>query len=50
MYETIISIVIIVVLIVVNGIFSMSELAVVSSRKGKLQKMYNDGKKHAKPL
>ena len=47
MYETIISIVIIVVLIVVNGIFSMSELAVVSSRKGKLQKMYNDGKKHA---
>ena len=48
MYETIISIVIIVVLIVVNGIFSMSELAVVSSRKGKLQKMYNDGKKHAK--
>lgn len=48
MYETIISIVIIVVLIVVNGIFSMSELAVVSSRKGKLQKMYNNGKKHAK--
>ena len=48
MYETIISIVIIVVLIVVNGIFSMSELAVVSSRKGKHQKMYNDGKKHAK--
>lgn len=48
MYKTIISIVIIVVLIVVNGIFSMSELAVVSSRKGKLQKMYNDGKKHAK--
>lgn len=48
MYDTIISIVIIIVLIIINGIFSMSEMAIVSSRKGKLQKMYNDGKKHAK--
>ena len=33
----------IVALIVLNGVFSMSELAVVSSRKGRLQKRADDG-------
>ncbi len=50
MYETILYIIIIIILIILNGILSMSELAVVSSRKGKLQKMINDGKKHAQTV
>lgn len=50
MYETILYIIIIIILIILNGILSMSELAVVSSRKGKLQKMINEGKKHAKTV
>ncbi len=50
MYETILYIIIIIILIILNGILSMSELAVVSSRKGKLQKMINEGKKHAQTV
>lgn len=50
MYLTIFYIIIIIILIILNGILSMSELAVVSSRKGKLQKMINEGKKHAQTV
>lgn len=50
MYETIFYIIIIIILIILNGVLSMSELAVVSSRKGKLQKMINEGKKHAQTV
>jgi putative hemolysin len=39
---------IILLLIVLNGIFAMSEIAVVSSRKAKLQKLANEGNKNAK--
>jgi putative hemolysin len=35
-------------LILLNGIFAMSEIAVLSSRKSKLQKLANDGDKKAK--
>lgn len=44
MFNVILSIVIIVILIILNGLLSMSEIAVVSSRKAKLQRMLNDGK------
>ncbi|KZX16969.1 hemolysin family protein [Methanobrevibacter filiformis] len=37
-----------IILIILNGILSMAEMAIVSSRKTKLQKMVNDGKKKAK--
>ena len=47
MYNIIISIVIILILIVLNGLLSMSEIAVVSSRKAKLHRMLNDGKSKA---
>lgn len=40
-------IIIVLLLIFLNGIFAMSEIAVVSSRKAKLQKMVNDGSKSA---
>lgn len=50
MYLTIFNIIIIIILIILNGILSMSELAVVSSRKSKLQKMINEGKKHAQTV
>ncbi|HEX6623197.1 MAG TPA: CNNM domain-containing protein, partial [Pyrinomonadaceae bacterium] len=33
----------IILLVVVNGVFAMSELAVVSSRKGRLQQLANAG-------
>lgn len=46
-YNTILEIMIIILLIILNGILAMSEIAVVSSRKSKLQQMANDGKKHA---
>lgn len=35
-------------LIVVNGFFAMSELAVVSAREGRLRRMANDGRKGAR--
>lgn len=46
-YNTILEIMIIILLIILNGILAMSELAIVSSRKSKLQQMANRGKKHA---
>ncbi|MPL58192.1 hypothetical protein SDC9_03723 [bioreactor metagenome] len=46
-YDTIIEIIIILILIVLNGVLAMSELAIVSSRRSKLQQMANNGKKHA---
>ena len=48
MADTIFEIIIIFLLIVLNGILAMSELAIVSSRKTKLQKMEQEGNKHAK--
>lgn len=47
MIKIIIDIVIILILILINGMLSMAEIAIVSSRKAKLQKMFNDGKKRA---
>ncbi len=47
MANTIIEISIILILVVLNGIFAMSEIALISSRKFKLQKMANDGNKNA---
>nr|WP_255596647.1 hemolysin family protein [Methanobrevibacter sp. TMH8] len=46
-YDTIFEIIIILILILLNGVLAMSELAIVSSRKSKLQHMANEGKKHA---
>lgn len=46
-YDVIFEIIIILFLILLNGVLAMCELAIVSSRKSKLQKMANDGKKHA---
>lgn len=40
-------IIIVLLLILLNGIFAMSEIAVVSSRKSKLQKLANEGNKNA---
>ena len=39
--------VLLVLLILLNGIFAMSEIAVISSRDTRLQKMANDGKRGA---
>lgn len=39
--------VLLVLLVVINGIFAMSEIAVISSRDTRLQKMANDGRKGA---
>ncbi|MCC7561530.1 hemolysin family protein [Methanobrevibacter arboriphilus] len=50
MYDTILEIIIILILIVLNGVLAMSELAIVSSRRSKLQQMANEGKKHAKTV
>jgi putative hemolysin len=45
------TIVVIAVLIVLNGIFSAGEFAIISSRKSKLKEMLKEGKeKHARPL
>ncbi|MDR0900350.1 MAG: hemolysin family protein [Methanobrevibacter sp.] len=41
-------ILILAILIILNGLLSMSEMAVVSSRRSKLQQMQKEGKKHAK--
>ena len=48
--DTIFEIIIILVLILLNGILAMSELAIVSSRKIKLQKMEQKGHNHAKTV
>lgn len=40
-------IIIVLLLILLNGIFAMSEIAIVSSRKAKLQKLANEGSKSA---
>lgn len=42
-----IEILVIVILIVLNGIFALSEIAVITSRRIKLQKMSEDGNKNA---
>ncbi|HPX77529.1 MAG TPA: hemolysin family protein [Methanobacterium sp.] len=42
-----IEIMIIIVLIILNGIFALSEIAIITSRKMKLQKMSDDGNKNA---
>jgi len=39
---------IILILVIANGIFSMSELAVVSARKARLQQKANEGSKKAR--
>ena len=41
-------IVIIFLLVLLNGFFAMSELAVVSSRKGRLKQMANEGSRGAR--
>jgi len=43
-----VEILILVFLLLLNGLFVMSEMAVVSSRKAKLQQQANEGNKHAK--
>lgn len=47
MYESVLYVIIIAVLIILNGILSGAELAFVSSRRVKLQKMINEGNKNA---
>ncbi len=47
MNNILLSIVIILVLIVINGIFAMSEIALISARKVRLQQMSKDGKRSA---
>ena len=46
-YNILPEITVIILLILINGLLAMSELAIVSSRKSKLQQMANNGKKHA---
>lgn len=41
-------IIIIILLIFLNGVFAMAEIAIVSSRKSRLQQQANDGNKNAK--
>ncbi|MDR2967467.1 MAG: hemolysin family protein [Methanobacteriaceae archaeon] len=50
MIEIILEIIVILLLILLNGILAMFELAIVSSRKTKLQKMEQEGYKHAKTV
>src|SRR5579859_4680732 len=40
-------VIIVLFLILLNGMFAMAEIAVVSSRKSKLQKLANEGNKNA---
>ena len=47
-YDIIFQIITIILLMIFNGILVMCELAIISSRKSKLQQMANDGKKQAK--
>ena len=42
------SIIIVFILIIANGIFAMTEIAIVTSRKSKLEKLEEDGDKRAK--
>jgi putative hemolysin len=48
MANTLLEISLILILVVLNGIFAMSEIAIISSRKFKLQKMVNEGSESAK--
>ena len=48
MSSIIFEILILLVLIIANGIFSMSEMAIISSRKVRLQQMANQGDAKAK--
>jgi putative hemolysin len=48
MGEITFEIIFIVILLIANGVFSMSEMAVVSARKARLQKRANDGEKGAR--
>jgi putative hemolysin len=48
MSAVIIEIFIVLLLVVANGVFSMSEMALVSARKSRLQQMAEEGKKGAK--
>jgi putative hemolysin len=48
MGEITFEIIFIVILLITNGVFSMSEMAVVSARKARLQKRANDGEKGAR--
>ena len=43
-----VSIIIILILILANGIFSMTEIAIVTSRKARLEKLEEDGNRKAK--
>lgn len=47
MTSTLLEISLILILVILNGIFAMAEIAIISSRKIKLQKMANDGNKNA---
>jgi putative hemolysin len=48
MSDILVEAVIIVALIIFNGIFAMSEIAIVSSRKARLQQMANEGNANAR--
>lgn len=50
MSESITQIILLFVLIVINGLFSMTEMAVVSSRRARLQNILEDGDKRAKTV
>lgn len=48
MDESVFEIVIILILILANGVFSMSEIALISSRQARLQQLVNEGNRNAK--
>ncbi|NTW50325.1 MAG: DUF21 domain-containing protein, partial [Chlorobiales bacterium] len=48
MDESVFEIVIILILILANGVFSMSEIALISSRQARLQQLANEGNRKAK--
>ncbi len=50
MSEAVTEIIILFILIFINGLFSMTEMAVVSSRRAKLQSILEDGDKRAKTV
>lgn len=50
MSEVVIEIILLFVLIIINGLFSMTEMAVVSSRRARLQKLFEDGDQRAKTV
>ena len=50
MSEVVIEIILLFALILVNGLFSMTEMAVVSSRRARLQSILEDGDKRAKTV